>query len=64
MLRWLIVVVLALLVFQGLLGWLRRWGFGRLPGDVEFELFGRRWYLPLASTILLSLLAAALARWL
>ena len=63
MIRWLIVVCLALLLFNGLMPWLRRLGFGRLPGDFRFRLFGREWDLPLASTVLLSLLAAAIARW-
>lgn len=64
MLRWLLVTLLALLLINGLWPWLRRWGLGRLPGDFEFQLFGRTWFIPLASTVLLSLLAAALARWL
>ncbi len=62
MLRWLLVVALALLLMQGLTGWLRKLGFGKLPGDFEFRLFGRLWQLPLASTVVLSLLAAGVAR--
>ena len=63
MLKWLITVVLALALFSGLLPLLRRFGVGRLPGDLDFILFGRRWSIPLTSTILLSLLAMALSRW-
>ena len=63
MLRWLIVVVLALLLMSGLTGWLRRLGFGRLPGDFAFRAFGRDWHLPIASTVALSLLAALIERW-
>ena len=63
MLKWLITVVLALVLFSGLLPLLRRFGIGRLPGDMDFILFGRRWSIPLTSTILLSLLAMALSRW-
>ena len=62
MLKWLITVVLALVLFSGLMPLLRRFGIGRLPGDLDFILFGRRWAIPLTSTILLSLLAMALAR--
>ena len=62
MIRWILVVVLALLLFQGLAAWLRRFGFGRLPGDFNFRAFGREWQLPLGSTIVLSLLAAGIAR--
>ena len=63
MLRWLIVVFLALIIFSGLQKWLQKIGFGRLPGDFRFRLFGREWLIPLTSTLLLSLLAAAIARW-
>ncbi len=63
MLKWLITVAIALVLFSGLLPLLRRFGVGRLPGDLDFMLFGRRWSIPLMSTILLSLLAMALARW-
>jgi len=63
MIRWLIVVVLALLLISGLTDWLRRHGFGRLPGDFEFRIFGRNWQLPIASTVVLSMIAALIARW-
>jgi hypothetical protein len=36
--RWLLVFLLAFLVFNGLQGWLRRIGLGRLPGDFSFRL--------------------------
>jgi hypothetical protein len=55
--RWLIVFLLAFLVFQGLAGWLRRIGLGRLPGDFSFRWRGREWHVPLASSLLLSLIA-------
>jgi hypothetical protein len=64
MLRWLIVVVLILIVFSGLRPWLNKLGFGRLPGDFRFRLFRKEWFLPITSTLLLSLVAAALAKWL
>jgi hypothetical protein len=55
--RWLLVFLLSFLVFQGLAGWLRRIGLGRLPGDFSFRWRGREWHVPLASSLLLSLLA-------
>jgi hypothetical protein len=55
--RWLIVFLLSFLVFQGLAGWLKRFGLGRLPGDFSFRWRGREWHVPLASSLLLSLLA-------
>ncbi|HYF57779.1 MAG TPA: DUF2905 domain-containing protein [Burkholderiaceae bacterium] len=60
--RWLIATALALFLLQGLMPWLRRFGIGRLPGDLEFRMFGRDWSIPLTSTVLLSLLAALVAR--
>lgn len=62
--RWLLVTILALFVFSGLQPWLRRLGFGRLPGDLQFRWLGRDWSIPITSTLLLSFLASALARWL
>lgn len=58
--RWLLVFLLAFLLFNGLHGWPRRLGLGRLPGDLKFRLGGREWYLPLASSLILSLLAGGL----
>jgi Protein of unknown function (DUF2905) len=55
--RWLLVFLLAFLLFSGLKVWLARIGLGRLPGDFSFRLGGREWYVPLASSLLLSLLA-------
>lgn len=55
--RWLIVFILASLIFSGLKGWLQRIGLGKLPGDFSFRAGGRDWYLPLASSLVLSLLA-------
>lgn len=56
--RWLLVFLLAFVVFNGLRGWLQRLGLGRLPGDFTLRIFGRELYVPLASSLLLSLLAA------
>ncbi len=62
MIRWFIVVFLALMLISWLTPLLQRLGFGRLPGDLRFKLFGRDWNIPLASTVLLSMVAAAIAR--
>ncbi len=62
MLRWLIVVFLALLLISGLTPLLNKLGFGRLPGDFRFRLFGREWFIPLTTTLLLSALAALVAK--
>ena len=62
MIRWLIVVLLALIVLNGVTPWLPKLGFGRLPGDVRFKIFGREIFLPFATTIILSLVAAGISR--
>jgi hypothetical protein len=58
--RWLLVFLLSFVVFNGLAKWLEKIGLGRLPGDFRFRLGGREWYLPLASSVLLSLIAAGI----
>ena len=64
MIRWLLVVFLALILFSGLRRWLEKLGLGKLPGDFRFRLFGREWFVPFASSIVLSLLAMAIMHFL
>jgi hypothetical protein len=64
MLRWVIVVFLALVLISWFSPLLRRLGLGRLPGDWRFRLFGRDWFIPLTTTLVLSALASLLAKWL
>jgi hypothetical protein len=59
--RWLIVFLIAFVVFNALAGWLRHIGLGKLPGDFSFRWRGREVFVPLASSVLLSLLAAGIA---
>ena len=54
--RWILVFLLACLIFNGLQGWLRRIGLGKLPGDFSFRMAGRDWYVPLASSVVLSVI--------
>ena len=63
MLRWLIVVFLALVLINGFSKRKKRMGLGRLPGDWRFRLFGRDWYIPLASSLLLGFVASLSAKW-
>ena len=57
MIRWLIVVFLALMIFSSLHRWLEKMGLGRLPGDFRFRLFGREFFVPLASSVLIAFVA-------
>jgi hypothetical protein len=60
--RWLLVVFLVLMLVNMLTPWFQKLGFGKLPGDLRFKLLGRDFFLPLTSTIVLSMVAAAIAR--
>ena len=62
MLKWVVTVVIALVVFTAISPWLSRYGLGRLPGDVVVRFRGRERYLPFTSTILISLALTLLSR--
>jgi hypothetical protein len=62
MIRWMLIIFIALIAFSSLLPWLEKFGIGRLPGDVRFTLFGKHFSLPFASTVLLSMIVFVLAR--
>jgi hypothetical protein len=62
MIRWIIVIFLALMLINWVSPLLQRLGFGKLPGDFRFRLFGREWFIPLATTVILSLVAGVISR--
>ena len=64
MLRWVIVTFLALLIISWVRPWLEKMGLGKLPGDFHFKLFGREWFIPLTSTLLLSFIITLIAKFL
>lgn len=51
--RWILAIFVLLVVLLSTLPTLSRFGIGRLPGDLNFTVFGRRVELPFMSTILL-----------
>ncbi|MBL8377831.1 MAG: DUF2905 domain-containing protein [Burkholderiales bacterium] len=55
MLKWLVVFVLACIVFSAILPRLARFGIGRLPGDVRFKVRGTEYIVPIASTALFAI---------
>ncbi len=61
-LKWLLVLAVGIIVISLMTPWLRRFGLGRLPGDVVVRWRGRPIYLPITTTILLSLLLTLLGR--
>jgi hypothetical protein len=60
--RWLIAILIALLLFSGLRPWLEKIGLGKLPGDFRFRLFGREFFIPLTSSVVLSLVALGISK--
>ena len=62
MLKWLLVIVVGVTLITLISPWLARKGLGRLPGDITVRWRGRALYLPITSTILLSLALTLIAR--
>ena len=62
MLKWLLVLVVGVVVIMLLTPWLSRYGLGRLPGDITVRWRGRPVYLPITTTILLSLVLTLVGR--
>jgi hypothetical protein len=62
-LKWLLTLAIALVVLSAVSPWLaRRFGLGRLPGDLVVRIRGREVYVPFTTTVLLSLALTALSR--
>jgi hypothetical protein len=55
MARWLIILGVVLILAGLLWPWLTKLGLGRLPGDIVIERDGFRVYVPLTTSILISL---------
>lgn len=60
--KWIIVIAIVVIALGLLAPQLSRLGLWRLPGDFRFRYKGREYYLPIATTILLSLLLTLVAR--
>jgi Protein of unknown function (DUF2905) len=54
MARWLIILGVVLVVAGLVWPWLSKLGLGRLPGDIVVERENFRLYLPIATSILIS----------
>jgi len=61
-LKWLLVLVVGVVVITFATPWLSRYGLGRLPGDLTVRWRGRRIYLPITTTVVLSLALTLLGR--
>jgi hypothetical protein len=62
LLKWLLVLVVGVVIITLAAPWLGKHGLGRLPGDITLNWRGRRIYLPITTTVLLSLVLTLLGR--
>jgi hypothetical protein len=52
--RFLIVLGIMLIIAGVLWPWLRKLGFGRLPGDIRYDKDGYSFYFPLTTGLIIS----------
>jgi uncharacterized protein HemY len=64
MARWLIILGVVLILAGLLWPWLGKLGLGRLPGDVVIERENFRVYLPITTSILISIVLSLVLWWL
>jgi hypothetical protein len=60
MARWLIILGVVLIVAGLLWPWLTRLGVGRLPGDIVIERDNFRVYIPITTSIVISVILSLL----
>ena len=63
MARWLIILGVVLVVLGLLWPWLTKLGLGRLPGDIVIERENFRGYIPITTSLLISIVLS-LVLWL
>lgn len=62
--RWLVILGLVLVVIGLAWPWLAKLGLGRLPGDIIIERDNLRIYLPITTSLLVSLVLSLILWWL
>ena len=62
MIRWLVIVFLALVIFSAFGPWLEKMGLGKLPGDFRFRFLGRNWFLPFGSSVAIGLIGMLIGK--
>lgn len=60
MAKWLITIGIVLVVLGLLWPWLAKLGLGRLPGDIMVERGNSRFYFPVTTSIVISLVLSVL----
>ena len=61
--RWLVIFFVLLILFGGLRRWLGWLGLGKVPGDFSIRIFGREFFVPLGSSVVLSIGVMLLVHW-
>ena len=61
--RWLMIFFVLLILFGGLRRWLGWLGLGKVPGDFSIRIFGREFFVPLGSSVVLSIGVMLLVHW-
>ena len=62
MIRWMLLMFIVLMLVNSTTGVIRKVGLGRLPGDFTFRLLGREVFIPIASTVLVTVLLFSLVK--
>jgi len=62
MLKWVIVLVVCVVLLGLFSRQFAKLGLGRLPGDLRFKKGGQEYYLPITSTVLVSLVLTLITR--
>lgn len=60
MLKWLVILFVVMFAMGLLRPALVKFGLGRLPGDLEVRHRGRKFYIPLATSVIFSLVITLL----
>lgn len=62
MVKWILLLAVVVILLGLFAPQLARFGLWRLPGDIRFKRNGREYFLPITSTILVSLALTLLLR--
>ena len=62
MIKWIMVLVIVVILLGLFAPQLAKLGLWKLPGDIRFKHSGREYFLPITSTVLLSLALTLLLR--
>ena len=62
MVKWILLMTVVVILLGLFASQLARLGLWRLPGDIRFKRNGREYFLPITSTILMSLALTLLLR--